>query len=83
MRRSALSLDGSARDEEPLIIYTVDWRGLELFVPLDLTRAGFFTVLGVWDGDVGTEVQLGKVYNICIGRRDLQRNSTTSRLAGD
>jgi len=68
VRRNALSLDGSARDEEPLIIYTVDWRGLELLMSLDLTRPGFFTVLGVWDADVGARVPLAKLEIHILGR---------------
>ena len=43
----ALNLDGRARDEEPLVIDTVNWRRLEILVPFDLARARFLTVLGV------------------------------------
>ena len=55
-----LNLDGSARDEKPLVVDTVNWSRLELLVSLDLAGAGFFTVFGMGDADVGAERRLAK-----------------------
>ena len=60
MRRKALSSDGSAGDEEPLVIYTINWRRLELLMPLDLTRARLLAVFRVWNCDVGAGILLAK-----------------------
>ena len=53
MRPSLFGLDGGAGNEEPLVVDTVNWRRLEILVSLDLAGAGFFTVRGVGDGDIG------------------------------
>ena len=73
VRPSVLSLDGGAGDEEPLVVDTVDWCRLELLVPLDLAGAGFFTVLGVRNSDVGAGLGLAHIVRHALAGRCTER----------
>lgn len=47
------SLDGSARNEEPLVINPVNGLGRQVLMPGDLKGAWVHTVWGMRDGPVG------------------------------
>ena len=62
--RRVASLDGSARDEEPLIINPVNWLGGQVLVPGDFKGARIHTVRGVRNGPIGPIAALMSRY-IC------------------
>ncbi len=56
------SLDGSARNEEPLVIYPVNGPGSQILMPGDFEGASIHTVWGVWDGPIGPIATLASLY---------------------
>lgn len=46
-------LDGSARDEEPLVVYTVNGCWSQVLVGLNVERAGVDAIRRMRDGDIG------------------------------
>lgn len=52
------NLNSCARDEEPLIVYPVDWGWGKVFMSFDIARTRFFTIGRMLDGDIGAEILL-------------------------
>ena len=48
-----LHLDGSAGDEEPFVVYAVNWCGSQIFIGLDADGARLNTISGMGDGHIG------------------------------
>ena len=57
-----MSLDGSARNEEPLVIYPVNRLGSQVLMPGDFEGARIHTVWGVRDGPIGPIAMLASQY---------------------
>ena len=51
--RRIASLDGSARDEEPLVVNSINRFGSQVLMSGDFEGAGIHTVWGMRDGPVG------------------------------
>lgn len=56
------SLDGSARNEEPLVINPVNGLGRQVLMPGDFEGASIHTVGGVRDGPIGPIATLASQY---------------------